>query len=162
MGREIERKFLVNNDSYRTLSESSERIRQGYLSRNPERTVRVRIKGDCGYLTVKGKNAGIERAEFEYNIPVEDAEELLQLCEPGIIDKTRYKYTIAGHTWEIDEFHNIYPEIVVAEIELSDVDDVIELPEFIGTEVTGDPRYYNSNMITANTDISTANTDTES
>lgn len=144
MAKEIERKFLVMDDSYK--SSPHTRIRQGYLSSEPTRTVRVRIKGNRGFLTVKGLTCGATREEFEYEIPICDAEAMICLCEPDtIIDKTRYN---AGR-WEVDEFHGRLDGLRVAEIELSGEDEAIELPSFAGREVTGDERYYNSALACA-------------
>ena len=141
MAKEIERKFLVISSSYRALASSSFRIRQGYLSTNPASTVRVRTKGDQGYITVKGITSGATRNEWEYEIPLKDAEEMLKLTEEGtVIDKTRF---IVGR-WEVDEFHGHLDGLVVAEIELTDENESFGLPDFIGREVTGDARYYNS------------------
>ena len=144
MAKEIERKFLVK-DSWQPQSEGI-KIAQGYLSTVPERTVRVRIKGNRGYLTIKGKNQGISRAEFEYEIPVQDAEELLQLAEQPILVKTRYLEKQGDFTWEVDVFAGENQGLVVAEIELPDEHTPYDLPPFAGRKVTGDPRYYNSNL----------------
>ena len=144
MGVEIEKKFLVRDDSFKRMAECSCRIRQGYLCREPERTVRIRIRDGMGFLTVKGKNQGAARLEFEYEIPVSDAEEMLKLCAGKILDKTRYIVNYKGYTWEIDEFYNLDKPLTVAEIELPSVDAEFEIPLFIGEDVTGDPRYYNS------------------
>lgn len=142
MAIEIERKFLLANDTWHKLIGQSTRIAQGYLATDP--TVRVRVKGEAGFLTIKGKSTdGISRAEFEYPIPVADALELLKLC-PNMLDKTRHLVEHAGFVWEIDEFHGENAGLIVAEIELPTVDTAFEKPEWIGTEVTGDVRYYNS------------------
>ncbi len=147
MGKEIERKFLVSGEGYKAIAEKIITIKQGYLNRDPQRTVRVRISDDRGKLTVKGLNHGIERLEFEYDIPVDDALELLTLCEGAIIDKTRWIIRGQdGHIWEIDEFHGDLHPLVVAEIELTDPQETFVLPNFLGEEVTGDPRYYNSSL----------------
>lgn len=147
MGVEIEKKYLVKNDSYRGLAYKSSRIAQGYLNRDPERTVRVRIKDDKGFLTVKGKNRGIERLEFEYEIPLADAEAMLSLCCGKILEKVRYYVKHDGFVWEVDEFKGELAPLVVAEIELPSCETSFSLPPFIGKEVTGDPRYYNSQLI---------------
>ncbi len=147
MGVEIEKKFLVVNDSYRRLAYDSCRIAQGYLNKDPERTVRVRIKGDKGFLTVKGKNHGIQRLEFEYEIPLEDAEAMLDLCGGNIIEKERYYVRHEGFIWEVDEFKGNLEPLVVAEIELPSCDTSFPMPSFIGNDVTGDLRYYNSQLI---------------
>ena len=145
--REIERKFLVAGDFRKEVSGAS-RITQGFLSSAPGRTVRVRIRDDKGYLTVKGPAQGLTRFEWEKEIPAAEAEQLLQLCEPGAIDKTRYLVPAAdGHVWEVDEFHGDNAGLVVAEIELGSEDEPFERPAWLGAEVTGDRRYYNSMLI---------------
>ncbi len=147
MGKEIERKYLVADASYKDTAFSMVEIKQGYLNRDPERTVRVRLYGNSGKITVKGLTKGIERLEFEYDIPAGDAEEMLSLCEGRVLDKSRWLVRAGdGHVWEIDEFHGDLAPLVVAEIELESVDEGFEVPSFIGTEVTGDPRYYNSSL----------------
>ncbi len=146
MAIEIERKFLVVGDAYREAAVRILHIEQGYLSRDPERTVRVRVRDDKGFLTVKGVTDGVTREEYEYEVPVDDARRMLRLALPGVIDKTRYIVDYAGHRWEIDEFHGDRAPLVVAEIELESEDAEFNLPPYIGEEVTGNPRYYNSNM----------------
>lgn len=146
MGLEIEQKYLVKNDSYRGMSTSVREIRQGYLSRVPDRTVRVRTVDDKGFITVKGLTRGLVRLEYEYEIPVTDARELLTLCEPPVIEKRRYIVDYAGKKWEVDEFMGYLSPLVVAEIELNSEDEQYEIPPFIDKNVTGDPRYYNSNL----------------
>ncbi len=146
MAFEIEYKYLVKNDSFRALATSFSHISQGYLCRQPERTVRVRIRDDKGYLTVKGKNAGAVRVEFEYTIPLEDALKMLDMCIPPILEKTRYIVPFKGHVWEVDEFSGSRSGLVTAEVELSSADEDYEIPEFIGENVTGNPSYYNSNL----------------
>ncbi len=144
MATEIERKFLLVNDSWHNQISQSTRIAQGYLATDP--TVRVRVTGDAGYLTIKGKSTdGISRAEFEYPIPVDDALALLKLC-PKILDKTRHLVEYAGFIWEIDEFHGENAGLIVAELELPAVDTAYKKPEWAGQEVTGDVRYYNSTL----------------
>lgn len=145
MPQEIERKFLVKGD-FKSQAFQAERLTQGYLSSVPERTVRVRIRGKRGYLTVKGKSAesGVSRYEWEKEIPCEEARELLLLCEPGVIDKTRYCVKVGNHLFEVDEFHGENEGLVVAEVELSAEDEVFESPDWLGKEVTGDLRYYNA------------------
>jgi len=145
MAKEIERKFLVK-DSWSPRDEGL-KIAQGYLSTVPERTVRVRIKGGKGYLTIKGKNQGISRAEFEYEIPVRDAEEMLKLAEQPILSKTRYLEQQDGFTWEIDVFEGENQGLIVAEIELPDEQAAFAEPAWLGEEVSGDVRYYNANLI---------------
>lgn len=142
---EIERKFLVAGD-FKPKAESSSRIVQGYICSQPGKSVRVRIRGDKGYLTIKGASdeKGMSRYEFEREIPLEDAEQLLSLCEPGVIDKVRYLLKQGKHTWEVDEFHGANEGLLMAEIELSSEDEELEIPEWLGKEVTGDRRYYNS------------------
>jgi adenylate cyclase len=147
MGREVERKFLVAGDEWRAPGTASS-FRQGYLSTVKERTVRVRAAGDHGLLTVKGITRGATRSEFEYRIPVDDAQTMLdELCERPIIEKVRHVVEYAGKTWEIDEFEGVNAGLVVAEIELEDEDQPFERPPWIAEEVTGDPRYYNANLI---------------
>ena len=146
MGIEIEHKFLVKNDSFRNMAISSLHIRQGYLCREPERTVRVRIKGDKGYLTVKGKNHGASRTEFEYEINLEDAEKMLGMCVPPLLEKTRYIVPFEGHTWEVDEFAGNLAGLIMAEIEMASEDEDYSIPDFIGEDITGNPSYYNSNL----------------
>lgn len=121
-------------------------IRQGYLNRNPDRTVRIRTMGDKGFLTVKSRNMGAGRQEFEYEIPGTDAEKILKLSEPGIVEKTRYFVPFDGLLWEVDEFHGSLKGVVVAEVELPHEKAVYSKPPFIGKDITGDPRYYNSNL----------------
>lgn len=146
MALEIEYKFLVKNDSYRKLATDSFRISQGYLCREPERTVRVRIKDRHGYLTVKGRNSGASRAEFEYEIALDDAEQMMRMCVPPVLEKTRYIVPFEGHVWEVDEFSGSRTGLVTAEIELSSEDEPYALPGFVGEDVTGNPAYYNSNL----------------
>lgn len=146
MAIEIEHKYLVRDESYKAMACRHVHIAQGYLSRVPERTVRVRVKGERGYLTVKGKNRGDARLEFEYEIPLDDARAMLGLCKSPIIEKTRWFVEFEGHTWEVDEFHGALAPLVTAEIELDHSAHDYPLPPFIGQEVTGDPAYYNSNL----------------
>jgi len=147
MGVEIERKFLVAGDGWRTLG-APVLLRQGYLSADPERTVRVRIEGEQGVLTIKSKSEGASRGEWEYPIPLRDAEELLdRLCERPLVEKYRRRIDFQGFTWEVDEFLGENAGLVVAEIELPAEDTVFDLPDWIGNEVTGERRYYNSSLI---------------
>ena len=147
MGEEIERKFLVSGEAWRETAEGT-RYRQGFLSTEPERTVRVRVAGPRGSITVKGKNLGARRAEFEYEIPVADAERMLDtLCKRPLIEKVRYVLAVGAHTWEIDVFEGDNAGLVVAEIELRREDEAFERPEWVGNEVTDDPRYFNSNLV---------------
>ena len=147
MGVEIERKFLVQGDAWKTLGEPVF-FRQGYLSSQKERTVRVRIEGDRAVITIKGKSVGAVRGEWEYPIPVQDAAELLDgLCEQPLIEKYRRKITNGAHVWEVDEFLGANAGLVVAEIELGAEDEAFDQPEWVADEVTDDARYYNSNLI---------------
>ena len=145
-GLEIERKFLVKGDGYKQQAYSHSRIKQGYICSGRGRTVRVRRRDDCGFLTIKGPslNGGLTRYEFEKEISLDEAEHLFALCEPGIIDKTRWLVKSGKHTFEVDEFHGTNAGLVVAEVELHAEDEPYEKPDFIGEEVTGDRRYYNS------------------
>lgn len=145
---EIERKFLVRSTAYRSEATSQQRIVQAFLNTHPERTVRVRIKGDVGVLTIKGKSnsAGTTRFEWELEIDVKDAEKLLELCEKGVIDKTRYEVKKGSHTFEIDEFQGDNEGLVLAEVELGHENETFEKPDWLGDEVTGDIRYYNSQL----------------
>lgn len=150
MAKEIEHKYTVVSDSYKSMQASETRICQGYLSRDPERTVRVRIAGDSGFLTIKGKTCGDAREEFEYGIPVVDAEAMLALCAPPVISKIRHYVPFGGYVWEVDEYLGDLSPLTVAEIELAESTRSYPLPSFIGKEVTGDPRYYNSNLTADN------------
>ncbi|MBR6843284.1 MAG: CYTH domain-containing protein [Prevotella sp.] len=149
MGVEIERKFLVRGDDYKKQAYASSRICQGYICSSRGRTVRVRIRDNRGYLTIKGPsdNGGLSRFEFEKEITLEEAEQLMKLCEPGIIDKTRYLVKSGHHTFEVDEFYGENEGLVMAEVELQSEDEAFEKPDFIGDEVTGDHRYYNSHLL---------------
>jgi adenylate cyclase len=143
---EIERKFLVRNDSFKKEAFAKNHIAQGYLSSVPERTVRVRIKGEKGFLTIKGasNDSGLSRFEWEKEIPVSEAKSLLLLCEKGVIDKTRFEIKKGNHVFEVDEFYNDNEGLIVAEIELDSENDTFEIPDWLGKEVTGDIRYYNA------------------
>jgi adenylate cyclase len=146
--QEIERKFLVCGDTWRNEVASSHRFRQGYLSTVKERTVRVREVDGTGLLTIKGITIGTTRREYEYPIPAGDAATMLdELCERPLIEKTRHLVIHGGHTWEIDEFAGVNDGLIVAEVELADADEVVELPDWIGAEVSDDPRYFNANLI---------------
>ena len=147
MGIEIERKFLLDNFSWQNDSPKGTQIRQGYLNSDIDRTVRIRTKGEVGFLTVKGRSENMTRKEFEYEIPIEDAKALLAMCEQPIIEKTRFNVVHRQKVWEIDVFEGINEGLVVAEIELDSEDEVVELPEWVGEEVTSDPKYYNSSLI---------------
>lgn len=142
---EIERKFLVNGDQWRSLAVGT-RYCQGYLATG-ENTVRVRVVGEQGYLTIKGPSVGLSRPEYEYEIPIEDALEMLHsLCKPPLIEKIRYKVEFDGLVWEIDEFEGENQGLILAEVELSDVNQTITFPDWIGAEISNDPRYYNANL----------------
>lgn len=143
---EIERKFLVTADTFKKEAFTQNRITQGYLSSVAERTVRVRIKGDRGFLTVKGASneSGISRFEWEKEIPADDAKKLLLLCEKGVIDKTRFEVKVGNHIFEVDEFHGENKGLIIAEIELDSETEIFKKPEWLGKEVTNDNRYYNS------------------
>ena len=143
---EIERKFLVTSLAFIAESYAQHTIAQGYLNSNPERTVRIRIKGNKGYITIKGIGnvSGASRLEWEKEIPLEEAKLLLPLCEKGVIEKTRYEVKSGNHIIEVDVFHGENEGLILAEIELKNENEVIEKPIWIGTEVTGDKRYYNS------------------
>jgi adenylate cyclase len=144
VGVEIERKFLLANDGWRTLGQPV-LLRQGYLSSQAERVVRVRVEGEAAYITIKGRSTGATRGEWEYPIPLADANELLDtLCEQPLIEKYRRRVEFAGKVWEVDEFLGANAPLVVAEIELRSEDEPFERPDWIGEEVTGDPRYFNS------------------
>lgn len=145
MAKEIERKFLVTG-GFRQDSPESYRIVQGYICSDPDRTVRVRVRGEKGFLTIKGRSSedGLSRYEWEKEIPVSEALELMALCGSGVIDKTRYLVPFGAHTYEIDVFHGANEGLVLAEIELSDENEPFERPSWLGEEVTGDVRYYNS------------------
>lgn len=147
-GLEIERKFLVKGDGYKQLAFDSSRIKQGYICSERGRTVRVRIRDSHGYLTIKGpsENGGLSRYEFEKEITLDEATQLMALCEPGIIDKRRYLVKSGSHTFEVDEFYGENEGLVMAEVELGSEDESYEKPDFIGEEVTGNRRYYNSQL----------------
>lgn len=143
---EIERKFLVLSDAFKTQAQHKFHIAQGYLSSHPERTVRVRIKGESGFITIKGKgnDTGTTRFEWETEIPLLEAKPLLALCEKGTIDKMRYEVQIGKHTFEVDEFFGDNQGLIMAELELSDENETYEKPDWLGEEVTNDDRYYNA------------------
>lgn len=145
MGREVERKFLVGGDGWREAATRRVPYRQGYLSTTGRSAVRVRLAGEKAFFTIKSAVPGVERSEFEYPIPVDDAREMLDsLCEGTLIEKTRHFVEHGGRTWEVDEFEGDNAGLVVAEIELADADDAFERPEWLGEEVSGDKRYYNA------------------
>lgn len=145
---EIERKFLVNSSDYKQEAYKSTRITQGFLSNDPERTVRVRIKGNKGFLTIKGKSneSGTSRFEWEKEIPLPEAESLLKICLDGIIDKTRYEVKNEPHTYEVDEFYGDNQGLIIAEIELNNEKESFNKPNWLGKEVTGKNKYYNSQL----------------
>lgn len=146
MPLEIERKYTVINDAWRNQAVGSHYV-QGYLSLDPERTVRVRMVADQAWLTIKGRSRGMVRSEYEYPIPPGHAGELLGMCLPPLIEKTRYCVMHAGLTWEVDEFSGENAGLLVAEIELDSADQIPELPDWVGDEVTDDPRYYNASLV---------------
>ncbi len=147
-GIEIERKFLVKSEDFKSESFSSSRIKQGYICSTSGRTVRIRIRDQKAFLTIKGPSdqKGLSRYEFEKEITMDEGEHLMQLCEPGIIDKTRYLVKSGKHTFEVDEFYGDNEGLVMAEVELEYEAEPYEKPDFIGREVTGDKRFYNSNL----------------
>lgn len=146
--QEIERKFLVISEAFKREAHKRMRIAQGFLNTHPERTVRIRLQGDDGFITVKGKSneSGLSRYEWEKQISQNEAKELLQLCEPGIIEKTRYEVSVGNHTFEVDDFTGENEGLIVAEVELGSEEEVFLKPDWLGQEVTGDVRYYNSNL----------------
>ena len=147
MGTEIERKFLVSDESWRTCAQGHTRILQGYLANTGTVTVRVRIRGESAYLTLKGATQGISRAEFEYPIPVSDAEAMLHdLARAPLIEKIRYRVPCGAHVWDLDVFGGDNTGLVLAEVELATEDAAFELPGWAGQEVSDDPRYYNVNL----------------
>jgi adenylate cyclase len=149
MAQEIERKFLVKGDAFKKEALHNMRITQGYLSSVPERTVRVRIKGDKGFITIKGigNASGASRYEWEKEIPVEEVNELLKICEPGVIDKIRFNVKSGEHTFEVDEFYGDNEGLVVAEVELSSEEENFKKPEWLAEEVTGQVNYFNSMLM---------------
>lgn len=147
MALEIERKFLVAGD-YKSQATSSEHIAQGYLSSDGGCTVRVRVRGERGFLTIKGPSLdGISRSEWEYEVPAKDVLQMLPLCRGGVIDKCRYLVPFEGHIFEVDEFYGDNEGLTIAEVELSSIDEQFVRPEWLGEEVTGDRRYYNSHLV---------------
>ena len=148
MPQEIERKFLLANDSWRDKVDSKTSLKQGYLSSKKEATVRIRLENNSGILAIKGKTEGVTRSEFEYIIPVEEAEQLLLLCEKQLIEKTRHIIRQGVHTWEIDEFEGENQGLIIAEIELKSEDEYFVKPTWLGEEVSEDARYYNACLVT--------------
>lgn len=153
MALEIERKYLVKDYSYREKSTEKHHLVQAYLSLNPDATVRIRISDEKAWVTIKSRNRGAVRNEWEYPIPVGDARQMLELCQGGVLSKWRYIVPVEGQKWEIDEFEGHLAPLVVAEIELDGENEVFEKPEFIGREVTGNPEYYNSSLISRKPEI---------
>lgn len=148
MPLEIEHKYLVTNNNFKEYAISHKHILQGYLSRDKERTIRIRISDNSAFITIKGLNLGDTRMEYEYPIPLEEAKSILNtLCIKPIIEKYRYIVNYAGNTWEIDEFKGALQGLVIAEIEIPSSEYNYDIPPFIGKNVTNDPRYYNSNLI---------------
>lgn len=146
MAKEIEKKFLLRNDNWRKNAKGKS-YRQGYLSTQKERTVRVRISGDEAFLTIKGPSHGASRLEFEYPIPAQEASEIIGLCQKPIIEKIRYIVHYHGFIWEIDEFEGVNKGLLIAEIELDHEHQQFDRPEWLGKEVTGNPAYYNASLI---------------
>ena len=148
MAQEIERKYLVLDSSYKHEAYSSRHVRQGYLCSDRGKTVRIRLRDDRAYITIKGPSldGGLSRYEFEQEIPFEDGEKMMSLCQEGLIDKTRWLVRSGDHTFEVDEFHGDNEGLVVAEVELRNRDEQPIIPHFIGKEVTGDRRYYNAQL----------------
>ncbi len=148
MSVEIERKFLVTNESYKDVAFCHDRIAQGYICRQGGNSTRVRVRGDKGFLTIKGPSldGGLSRYEWEREIPVSEAWELMKLCKGGIIDKSRYLVKCGAHTFEVDEFYGDNAGLVVAEVELGSLTEEFERPSFLGKEVTGDAKYYNGHL----------------
>ena len=145
---EIERKYLVLSEAFKTEAFNKTRIVQGFLNTHPERTVRVRIKGNQGFITIKGlsNKAGTTRLEWEREIPLTEAETLLKICEPNLIEKIRYEIKVENNIFEVDEFFGENEDLIIAEIELSSESEIFTKPEWLGKEVTGDIRYYNSQL----------------
>lgn len=148
MSKEIERKFLVKSDEFKSLSFKRRYIKQGYLNSDKNRAVRIRITDDAAFLTIKGASneTGTTRFEWEKEISLEDATQLMELCEPGIIEKNRYYHQVGSHTFEVDEFLGDNKGLVLAEVELTDENELYEKPTYLGKEVTGNIQYYNSNL----------------
>lgn len=147
MAKEIERKFLIDLDKIGSL-DNGVSIKQGYIKTNSNAVVRARVAGEKAYLTLKGENVGITRSEFEYAIPVDDAEQIIKsLCNGPVVEKTRYLVVIGEHTWEVDVFHGDNEGLVVAEIELSSEGEAFERPPWVTAEVSGDVKYYNSSLL---------------
>ena len=147
MAKEIERKFLIDISGVESIGSGS-RIKQGYISTTDNTAVRIRVSGTVAYLTLKGENQGATRPEFEYEIPIEDANEIIkELCSGPVIDKTRYLVEYGSHTWEIDVFHGDNDGLIVAEVELESETEEVDLPKWVINEVTGEVKYYNSSLL---------------
>lgn len=146
--QEIERKFLVTSEAFKNEAHKRTRIVQGFLNTNADRTVRVRIQGNDGFITIKGKSnkSGLSRFEWEKQISLAEAEDLIHLCEPGLIEKTRYEISVGDHTFEVDDFMGENEGLIVAEVELNSETEPFSKPDWVGKEVTGDVKYYNSNL----------------
>lgn len=147
MAIEIERKFLVINSGWRKQVYHKKNIAQGYLSTNPERTVRIRISNETGIITIKGKSEGVSRAEFEYEVPLDDAQELMKLCERPVIEKVRNLVKFEGKIWEVDEFSGDNQGLIVAEVELVNEQESVPLPSWVGKEVSTEKKYFNASLI---------------
>lgn len=148
MGLEIERKFLVKSDAWRALADDGTAYLQGYLIGAQQASVRIRIEGQAAFLNIKSMTLDISRLEYQYPIPLTDAREMLEkLCETPLVEKTRYRVTHAKHVWEIDVFAGVNLGLVVAEVELAKEDELLELPPWVGKEVSHEPRYYNVNLV---------------
>jgi len=146
MAKEIERKFLIDISGVESIGSGS-RIKQGYISTTDNTAVRIRVSGAVAYLTLKGENQGVTRSEFEYEIPIEDANEIIkELCSGPVIDKTRYLVEYGSHTWEIDVFHGDNDGLIVAEVELESETEEVDLPKWVINEVTGEVKYYNTSL----------------
>ncbi len=145
---EIERKFLISSNQYKEHATSKTRIVQGFLNTHADRTVRVRIKGEQGYITIKGRSntSGTTRFEWEKEIPLKEAEDLLTLCEKGVIEKARFEIPFGNHVYEVDEFYGLNEGLIIAEVELNSENESFQKPKWLGKEVTGDVRYYNSQL----------------
>lgn len=146
MGIEIERKFLVKDDSWRLEAGAGTLLKQGYLAEDAEATVRIRTDGSQAWLTIKGRAEGLSRAEFEYEVPVEDASALLAMCGSRLVEKRRFRIAHGGHIWEVDEFHGLNAGLIVAEVELASASEPVELPPWTGAEVSGDQRFQNADL----------------
>ncbi|MGH6636319.1 MAG: CYTH domain-containing protein [Gammaproteobacteria bacterium] len=147
MGQEIERKFLVQNDRWRLFGAVGVRYVQGYLANNQRCSIRVRVAGENAWLNIKSADLGVSRIEFDYSVPAAEATEILALCERPLIEKNRYRVLHAGREWEIDVFEGDNQGLVIAELELTAVDEGFEKPDWVGKDVSDDPRYYNVRLV---------------